>query len=226
MFPLALRKLALPLWAAFLLSLPVPAAQAAPILLEGGTYDFYLRDHYGPTTLRGLPTDGRITHVDRPVGDLGYVPMHISSEVYELGEGRHSLFISLFSGGADLFPHWDDAVDLGIGVEDRLDLARPLRLDGLYVSWWRGNQRTFAGEYTHVYGGLMSLQPWNGRFFADEQPFGALSWGHTGGRGMTAVTFEFRLSEVAPMALSTPATLPLAALSLALVGFARRPRGA
>lgn len=197
--------------AIFTLSSP---AVAAPIVLTGSSYTFYLEGSESNNAFLGQ------TVFDNVAGtaDRAGLILTVTENEIGLGDGRSRIRINIAADG-DLFPAFNEAAILAIGLdEDGLDLLRSVTLDEVRLTLADAEGSTVLVS-DNLASEVPDRSPWSGLFPA---PSSAVGLENIGGRGVRNISFDFFVSE-----MSTNIPEPSTAL-LALIGltgaFATRRR--
>lgn len=197
--------------AIFTLSSPVVAA---PIVLSGSTYTFYLEGSESDNAFLGLTVFDDVAGTAIRAG----LVLTVTENEIGLGDGRSRIRINIAANG-DLFPAFSEDAILAIGVDgDGLDLLRTVTLDEVRLTLTDGEGSTVLVS-DNLASEVPDRSPWSGVFPA---PASAVGLENIGGRGVRNVSFDFFVIE-----MSTNIPEPSTAL-LGLIGltgaFATRRR--
>jgi len=163
------------------------AATAAPLVLPGSTYSFYLQGSESGNAFLGIARfDGELESSVR-ADDLLSV---IESET-DLGNGRSRISISI-RGNSDLFPVADETAIYGIGIfGDQLDLTRAVFLIDARVSFFDSNDRLLI-DSGNLAADVDQNNPWDGFFPSATSAFGTEE---IGALGIIGMNFDFVVSD-------------------------------
>lgn len=193
----------------------VHGATAAPLVLPGSTYSFYLQGSESGKAFLGIASfDGELESSFR-ADDLLSV---IESET-DLGNGRSRISISI-RGNSDLFPAAGETAIYGIGIfGDQLDLTRAVSLVAARVSFFDSNDRLLI-DSGNLAADVDLNNPWDGFFPSATNAFGTEEIGALGIMGMN---FDFFVSDELN-AVPEPAGVLLSGLGLLTMMSVRRRR--
>lgn len=196
--------------AIFTLSSPVVAA---PIVLTGSTYTFYLEGAESDNAFLGRTVFDDVAGTTERAG----LTLTVTEDEIGLGDGRSRIRINIAANG-DLFPALNETAGLAIGVDgDGLDLLRNVTLDDVRLTFSNAEGIVLISD--NLAGEVTDRSPWTGFFPA---PLNAVGLENIGGRGVSNISFDFFVSE-----MSTNIPEPSTAL-LGLIGltgaFATRRR--
>ncbi len=199
--------------AIFTLSSPVVAA---PIVLTGSTYTFYLEGAESNNAFLGRTVFDDVAGTTIRAGLL----LTVTENEIALGGGRSRIRINIAADG-DLFPALNETAGLAIGVDadaDGLDLLLAVTLDDVRLTFSDAAGNTVLVS-DNLAGEVTERSPWTGFFPARAS---AIGLDNIGGRGVSNISFDFFVSE-----MSTNIPEPSTAL-LGLIGltgaFATRRR--
>lgn len=197
--------------AIFTLSSPVVAA---PIVLTGSTYTFYLEGAESDNSFQGRTVFDDVAGTTERAGLM----LTVTENEIALGGGRSRIRINIAADG-DLFPAPNETAGLAIGLDgDGLDLLLAVTLDEVRITFSDVNGNTVLIS-DNLAEQVTQRNPWNGFFPA---PLDAVGLENIGGRGVSNISFDFFVSE-----MSTNIPEPSTAL-LGLIGltgaFATRRR--
>jgi hypothetical protein len=196
-------------------TLATPATAA--VVSVGSTYSVFFRDSANPEFFGFTEFD------DNPAfANLGDLILTLSESETSLGAGVSRITINLSANG-ELFPSASNALLVAIGVDgDGLDLLTGVSLDNARITF-RNAGDSIVHMTDNLAGGVPQNNLWGGFFPA---PSNAFDVPNISGRGVTAITFDFLVTELSdlpdPGEVPEPASILLGGTGMLALCTARR----
>jgi len=190
------------------------SAAAAPIVIFGSTYTIYIAGLQSGVPINGRSIFDGISEFSERAGLI----LTSSEREQALGSGQSSITLTLSANG-DLFPAANETGLLAIGFNgDGLDLQTLVALNEASINFYNASG-TLLVSSGNLVGDVTNTNPWDGFFPDSESVFGIES---VGGIGVTRITFDFLVTELATGDVPEPSTAFLGVIGLAGAFAARR----